>query len=182
MRIQYALPPVKGQSVRFYEENAGIPRLIGTANAARGTIRFKPSPGSADRRRVIAETALNDVTVARRAIGRFKASLPAAPRATTRIALVRRSDRLAVSWARVEGVTGYVVALRGADGSAKLVRITASSRSTTIAGVSPTIRGVVSVRAIGQLGLAGPSTIATFKASRTVPDHFLPYSKLGKAH
>jgi hypothetical protein len=74
------------------------------------------------------------------------------------------------------------VSLHGSDGSAKLVRLSAPKHGTTIAGVSPTIRGAVSVRAIGQLGRAGPPARTTFKASRALPDRFLPYSKLGKPH
>jgi len=80
----------------------------------------------------------------------------------------------------VAGATRYVLSLHGADGSAKLLRVAAPTHRTTIAGVSTTIRGTVSLRAVGQLGLAGRPARATFKASRAVPDRFLPYSKLGK--
>jgi hypothetical protein len=182
VRIRYTLPPVKGQSVHFYEQIGAVPRLLGTATAAHGTIRFQPSPGAAGRRGVFAETTLDGIAIGRRLIGRFKASLPAVPRATTRVATARRGDGLAVTWTRVARATRYIVALRGGHGSARLTRVAAPRHGTLIAGVSPTISGHITVRAIGQLGRAGPPTRTTFDATRRLPDRFLPYSTLGKAH
>ena len=49
VRIAYTLPPRKGQSVRFYEEVAGVPRLVGTA---RGGPRDDPVPALTKRRRL----------------------------------------------------------------------------------------------------------------------------------
>jgi hypothetical protein len=148
------------------------------AAAARGTIRFRPSAGPDGSRRMIAETALDGIAVRRRVVGRFAAAGPSAPKAPARLAATHRAEGLPSVGT---GSGRYALRPRraGADGSARVVQVAASRRRVTIAGVSGTIAGSVSLRALGGAPPRRPGARARFAAAAKPVDRFLPLSRLG---
>jgi hypothetical protein len=149
-RLRYTVTTRPGQVVRFLERGPSAAGEIGVARGARGTLKFTPAAGRAERRDIVAlveqDGALRDrVVVAHyRAPGVKKPAKVRAPRAK------RSGTSLVVTW-------------KGAR-TAEVRAVLADGRRLTVRGARATFahatRGTITIRAVSADGrLGAPATL-----------------------
>jgi hypothetical protein len=141
--------------VRFVEVGPDIRRVLRTTDRARGSVRFRPAPGPAGRRRVVAVVVRDGAPEPARAVARFRAPRAGGPAPPRHVRVRARGLRRVITWSGRREL-GYRVAVRLADGRRLLFLRGRRHRVT----VQPVLRGMrmrVRVRAVGALGRPGPA-------------------------
>jgi len=162
--LRYTIKPIPGQSVKFVEEGARLGAPLGTATATRGTLAFRPVPGAAISRRIVAVIEQGGMVRTRRIVARYRAPggiLPA-PRAKA----VRKRAAVGVTWTRVPGAIAYRVMTRL---NGRTVFATVKRPRAVVAGLLPTSGATVAVQALGadgRLGRAGRAVVRAPKVRR----------------
>jgi hypothetical protein len=157
--LVYAVANAAGATVTFAERGGGAYRVLGTANAAKGSLRFTPVPGPGGKREIVAELARNGAPLRNVVVASYAAPVPARlPRPHPRVA--RRNGTLMVTWHPVRGAAAYSVTLmsRGARTMSVVKGTTARFSGFGTAG-----RAVVG--ALGATGAHGPLASVPFKAA-----------------
>jgi hypothetical protein len=101
--LRWRVGLARGDQVRFVERGPGVSHQLAVSRRSRGRLRFRPAPGRAGRRAVVAVVERAGVALEQRTVARFRAR---APRPLPRPRGVRaRARRRAVSvrWRRVRG-------------------------------------------------------------------------------
>lgn len=144
-RLRWTLRPAPGQRVVFGEESSSGGRRIVTTARASGSVRYRPAPGSARKRRITA-TVLQD-GVPRRTL--TVARVTVAPVTAGRVTKVRRGKRGEVRWTGT--APSYALSIRSASGALLL------SRTVRTRTVRSRLRGRVTVTVVplGPDGRAG---------------------------
>ena len=158
--LSYRVKPVAGQKVTFIERGPSAGRRIGDATRKAGRIAFRPAPGEAERRRIVAV-----VTQDGRARGEYEvahydaphAQRPGRPRA---LRVTRRGSRLRVAWKPARPADEQEVRVRLADGRRLLFRT--RRHSLTVPHVRRGLAARVSVRGVLRSGMVG--AVASHKA------------------
>ena len=89
-RLSWRLRPIAGQRVTFVEQARNVNRVIAVTRRARGSVRFRPAPGSR-RRTVVAYVEQDDIPRAELRVTRYVAPASAGERARTFGIVERRS-------------------------------------------------------------------------------------------
>ena len=140
--LTYSTNGLDGRSVEFWELGGQIARRLATTSAARGTIRFVPSPGLARARSVSAIVVDDDGTAQpAQAVTTFRGPLVGAPSVPQGIALRRAGSRVRVDWTRGTSVRAWRVVARLSDGT-RISRVVRQPRLAIAVprGVGVTVR------------------------------------------
>lgn len=154
--LRYQVRVAPGETVRFEQQGPDGSAPIGRARASRGTLRFRPLPGRARRRDVVAFVEDGGIPRRRLRVASFQAGRPRSRRIRVKGRL--RGPRASVSWRKVAGAARYSVLAVFTDGSTRLV----DTRRTRLALRTADKRlqlGVVAVRADGRRIGAGRVTV-----------------------
>ncbi|HET9103412.1 MAG TPA: hypothetical protein VFN55_08665 [Solirubrobacteraceae bacterium] len=161
--LRYMLRPLRGQTVRLLERGRGVARVLGTARGSRGTIRI-PSSGPAGRRTIVAEVVQNGVPRATLIVARYPAPggamrLPA----PARVRAVRHGAVLTVRFAPVRSAAHYVVRVSTQAGTSQTI-LPGGRLRTTVPGILPQARALISVRALDRFGAPGRARTTLVRA------------------
>lgn len=164
---------VPGTHVRFVERGRDTTHVVGTANAARGTIQFVPQEGLS-RPRTIVAYVLNHEGLPRRELSVTHYLAPSALKAgrPRGVRFVRHGTSAIVSWGAAPGAREYRVKVRGADGRVQTFFRKAGRRSVQIGGVLSFDAYTATV--VGEGGpnlLSGPSATARLAPVKVKPIH-----------
>jgi hypothetical protein len=151
-RLRYHARGLAGGRVGFVETAHGIRHPIGATARARGALRFRPAPGTAVRRRIVAAVVRDGAPEPAVAVARFRARTPHAP-PPRRVRVHAHGLRRVITW-RGPRDRSFQVRVRLSDGRRLLFLPGRRHRVT----VRPVLRGTrlrAGVRALDQLGRAG---------------------------
>jgi hypothetical protein len=141
------------QTVRFVERGSSAGGAIGVARGARGTLRFAPAEGRAERREIVAiveqDGQLRDELV----VASYRAPAAARPAAVRGLRAVRRGTTLRLRWRAQPGAARYRTAV--ALGSGRRVVLLGRGTSAVVRDVPRGMRAQVAVRALSASGIAG---------------------------
>src|SRR5262249_21962862 len=134
-------------------------RLLGTATAASGRLRFTPALGPGGKRQVVAELTRNGAPVRKLVVATYVAAAPPKLTRPAGLRVSRKGAALVVRWRPVAGAAVYAVTFvaKGAR-TMSVVRGTAARLKVTAAGT-------VLVGALGANGKPGPLARAAVKAA-----------------
>ena len=149
--LKYRVATRAGQAVTFIEHAPGGDRVLGTATAARGTLRFTPSQASGSRRTIVARITRAGVPRPDLTVARFTAP-PTRIGRPARLRVRIGGGRARVSWGPAALAQRYSVRADLSDGRHLVLLTPGARRRVTISGVAPATRVVVRVR-----GLRGPA-------------------------
>jgi hypothetical protein len=109
-----------GRSVRFAEHGKNTGRTIVETKKASGSVRFAVQDGSAGVRKVEAFVGAGVLPVAAPVVARYKAPGLTRPGRPGKLKAKRKGETITISWPRLRGARGYLVAVRGSDGRREL--------------------------------------------------------------
>jgi hypothetical protein len=173
-RVAYTVKRIPGQVVRFREVGGGANAAIGVARRARGSFTYRPAFGRKGVRRIVAVVEQRGVPRAELDVARYSAPAPRRLAAPRGVKLVRRGERLNVTWKPVAGAVRYLVDVETADGRSivfeKRARRVVVKRMFGPGGARVTVRAV---RADDQLGRArivrgGKRVVRTVRGGKRV--------------
>jgi hypothetical protein len=144
-KLRYTIKPIPGQVVRFVERGPSAGGEIGVARGARGTLRFKPAPGRAERRQIVALVEQDGQLRDRIVVATYKAPGINKPAAVKRLKLRRAGKSIVATWA---GAKTVQVRAELSDGRVLLERM--RGHRFTFKATGP---AKVSVRALSAAGL-----------------------------
>jgi hypothetical protein len=156
--LSYRVKPAAGQKVTFIERGPSAGRRIGEATGERGRIAFRPAPGKAERRRIVALVTQDGRPRGEYEVARYRApgiQRPSRPRA---LRVTRRGTSLRVSWKPARPADAHEVRVRLADGRRLLYRTRRDSLVVRRAGRR--LGAAVSVRGVLAAGLTGSAAKA----------------------
>lgn len=151
--LRWSVAERPGQTVRFVERGSSAGGAIGVARGARGTLRFAPAEGRAERREIVAlveqDGQLRDELV----VARYAAPAAARPAAVRGLRAARRGTTLRLRWQAQPGAARYRTAVTLRSG--RRVIVLGRGTSAVVRGVPRGMRARVAVRALSASGIAG---------------------------
>ncbi len=144
--LRYSIKRQPGMVVRFVEQSGGVARILGSAQKARGTLRFTPADGPAGQRRIVAVVEQDGLPRESVEVDRYRAPGPFRPAAPRRLRAVRRGSRLKLTWRAVPRAEEYVVRVRVSDGRRLLGFVPRKRRSFVVREFRREDRARVTVR------------------------------------
>lgn len=178
--LRYDVARVAGRRVTFFESGRASYRRLGAVTGGRGVIPFRPAPGAAGVRRIVARVELRGTPTPDRVVARYRVAPPKRLGRPAALRLQRSGRNVSVSWARVGGATGYALVARLSSGVQRVKRLNGQRTRLRLAAIPPTQAGTVTVRALGPLGARGPAARGRFAAPKREPSPFRPFSELGR--
>lgn len=163
--LSYRMNAGPGRSVTFFEKGKATARVIGTATAGTGTIRFTPGPGAGGRRAIEAVVSQAGAPAHQQQVASYVAPRPAPVRRPGRLHVGRSSGRIRISWGRSPGASRYEVLVRLADRS-QVFRVV-RGRHVTVADPFAAKRGTVLVDALSADGRRSAARTARLRAHVT---------------
>ena len=161
--LSYSVEPVAGQKVTFMERGPSAGRRLGEASGRSGRIAFRPAPGRAERRRIVALVTQDGRSRGEYEVARYRApgvQRPGRPRA---LGVKRRGTTLRLAWKAARPADEHEVRVRLADGRRLLFRTRRSS--LVVPHVKRGVGARVSVRGVLDSGMIGrPATARERKA------------------
>lgn len=148
--VAYSVASGAGQTVQFAERGAFGTRIIGSARAARGTLRFTPATGKGGKREVIALVQHEGVTITRKVLGSFTAPSPSRPARPSRVRVRRAGSSATVTWNAARGAARYVVTVQGSHGLRR--QFVVRARRVRLSRLSPGDRITAKVVAVAANG------------------------------
>ena len=145
-RVTYQVRQIKGQTVRFREVGGGAIATIGTARGKRGSFAFTPKFGRGGKRKIVAIVEQRGMPRAELDVASFVAPAPRTLRAPRAVKLMRRGERLTVSWTRVTGAVRYIVDVQTGDGRA--IHYEIKARRVVVKRMLGDAASTVTVRAV----------------------------------
>ena len=133
--LRYAITPLDGQRVRFFERAGDRLRLIGEGHGREGTIRFAPLDGPARARSIVAAIEQDGRPREQWTVARFTSIAPRVGR-VTRVRATRIGSTLRISFAPAPGATTHLVGVLLGDGRSLQLRAAAGRRTVRIRRVS----------------------------------------------
>jgi hypothetical protein len=167
--LSWRLRPIRGQRVRFVEIGGGVRHLVATTRSAHGVQRFRPAPGRAGRRKIVAlveQDALPRTTID---VASYRAPGGLRPGKPQRARIQRRGTRLLISWRAPRPGFRHAVHVALSDGRAFVRIARAGARSTTVRGVPPAYGAVATISGMTQANGRGPSARATIDPAAARP-------------
>jgi hypothetical protein len=161
--LRYRIRNTEGQRVRFVEQGPRTYNQLGAARGRSGSIRFKPAPGGAGRRRIVAYVERDGVAIERLNVARYAAPADARPAKPRRLRVRRKGERLVLRWRRVRGADNYGVVVQLSN-KRRIFRVVKRPR-LRLGGFHRLARGRVSVQALTE---HGPSSRAAKARVRPV--------------
>jgi plastocyanin len=162
--VTYRIEQVRGQKVTFMERGPSAGDVIGVARGERGTLRFTPADGRAERREIVAIVEQNGRLRDELIVANYGAPAAQRPGRPARLRLKRGRSALSASWRGVPLARRYQVTARLSDGR-RLV-MTTRHRRVTVRPLSRRVTGTVQVRALSAAGMKGRATSARVAAAR----------------
>lgn len=164
LRFSFKLKRIDGQRVTFAEQGKDVYREIAVTKRAKGLIGFKPAPGPAGRRRIIANVAQNGLPRARFTVTRYRAPMTARPHRPKRVRALRRGRTLVVKWRRLRSVHGYRVRVALPRDGRRLLFFPGPRKSRLkVQGIEPTDLGRIQIAGIGPDARPGRSAVARLR-------------------
>jgi hypothetical protein len=157
-RLRYRVNAEPGEKVTFIERGGGVDRLIGTTSHARGTLRFRPAPGAAGVRQIVASGTAGGVPLVLRAgvadgghetVASYRAPGPRRLGRVSHVLAYRTGTRLHVSFHAARGAQRYAVMVALGNGLRTQYEIRARRLSKVLANPAAPLTGKVSVMALG---------------------------------
>lgn len=157
--LLYRVRPRDGQRVEFIERSGQVYHPLGVARAARGRLRFQAADGPGGRRRILALITLAGVPAQQLTVATFTAPPRERPGRVRRLRVRRTADgALRISWGAASGpVRGYLVGVTLSDGRRLALPEPLQRRRLLVRPVVASLRGEVTVRALGVAGTVGPA-------------------------
>ena len=156
--FSYRIEPVDGQKVTFMERGPSAGRRIGVATRKAGRIRFRPAPGKAERRRIVALVTQDGRSRGEYEVARYQAPMAQRPSRPRALRVTRRGTALRLAWRAARRADEQEVRLRLSDGRRLVFR---TRRDTlTVPGVRRGVRGSVRVRGLTAAGMHGAAATA----------------------
>lgn len=154
-KLRYRVVTRPGQVVRFVERGPSAGGELGVARGARGTLRFTPAAGRAERREIVALVEQDGALRDRIVVASYRAPGPARPAAVRGLKVRRAGSSLVASW---RGARSAEVRASLPDGRRLVLR-----PSGTRVRIPNAKRGTVTVRALSPQGLPGRAVSARVK-------------------
>ncbi len=114
--LDYSVNRVTGQSVQFFERAGGTSQQLATVTDAKGRIRFRPAPGPAGTRSIVAVVQRDGAPRAEVPVTTYRAPGPQKPAATDRVTIKRTATRAIATWASARGARSWRVVATASDG------------------------------------------------------------------
>jgi hypothetical protein len=162
--LHYSLAPAASRTVTFAEQGRRTYRVLGTVRAPKGTIRFKPGFGAAERRSILSTVNEGGVGKPAVVVAHYAAPAPRRPALPRHLRVTRKGTTLRVSWSRASGATTYSV-LVTTNGGGRTLRVTRAHK-LQIAGIPSYLRGSVAVSGVRVDGVRGREARKPFRATR----------------
>lgn len=156
-RLRYRVGRQSGLNVAFYERAGGSVRRLASVRGGRGSVRFRPAPGPAVRRQIVAVATQDGTPRDRVRVARFKARV-ALPGRPARVSVRRRRGAAVVTWSRSARAARHLVRVRVSDGR-RLLFTPRRKRRVLVRRVGGR-RVVATVRGLDSVGRAGPKRTA----------------------
>ena len=115
-QLTYTVTKRPGLSVSFAERAHRVYRVLGTARAAHGKLRFTPAPGPAGKRTVSAIVSEGGVARESVPVTSYRAPAPATPARVRGLRVRRHRRTFAISFAGARGASYYLLTVRGSSG------------------------------------------------------------------
>ena len=144
-----------GQVVTFSERGPSAGGTIGVAHGARGTLRFTPAAGRAERREIVAGVEQDGALRARLVVGHYRSAAAHEPGKVRDLHARRAGRNLVATW---DAAGTVQVSATLPDGRRVVTR--SRGRKATFNGAT---RGTISIRALSADGLAGAMTSVTVR-------------------
>ena len=151
--LSYRVKPIAGQRVTFMERGPSAGRRIGAATGKSGKIAFRPAPGEAERRRIVAVVTQDGRARGEYEIARYDAPVAQRPGRPRALRVTRRDSRLRIAWKAARPADEQEVRVRIADGRRLLFRT--RRHSLTVPHVRRRLGARVSVRGVLRSGMVG---------------------------
>ncbi|PTL59356.1 hypothetical protein [Paraconexibacter algicola] len=164
--LRYAVRPIPGQVVTFYESGDGVLHRIGTAKGATGTLRFTPVAGRGGTRTVTAIVEQGGLPRDRVTLGRFTVPRPARPATPRRLRASRTAATLTVRWSPGARARRQTVRVALSDGRRLVYDRGPRVRTLRIGGLRAAVTGRVSVQGVRADGAPGRRASTTVRAYR----------------
>ena len=164
--LSWRLRRIPGQRVKFVESARDVRRVIGTATAARGSLRFRPAVGRGGRRQILALVEQDGRPRVTLTLGSYVASSPPRPTRPRSLRVVRRGAALSIQWR--PGTRGFrhAVYVALSDGQGLLRIAGPQARSVRIAGVQRSVGARVTVTGLTRVNRKGPAARTSIRPRR----------------
>lgn len=153
-RLRYRVGRQNGLRVTFYERAGGSVRRIASTTGGRRSVGFRPAPGRAVRRQIVAVANQGGLPRDKLRVARFNARV-GRPGRPARVRVRRRKGAAVVTWSRSRRAVGHLVRVRVSDGR-RLLFMPKRSRRVVVRRVGGR-RVVASVRGLDSTGRVGPA-------------------------
>ncbi len=164
--LHYDARKIGGQTVTFVERGAVESKILKTVHGGRGSFRFRPAPGGATARRIVALASVDGAPIPAQTLARYSVARVPKTARPGRVSLTRRGGSLIVRWTKAAGAVRYGIKLKGGNAKSRTATVPAGRRSVVLKNVPLTYGGAVSVSARGVAGDWGKPRTATFKRRR----------------
>jgi plastocyanin len=151
--LAYEVEQRPGQKVTFMERGPSAGNVIGEPRSERGTLRFTPADGQAERREIVAIVSQDGQVRDELTVARYRAPSAAVPGKPRQLRVRRTGRRLVASWRPAAQARRYAVAVRLSDG--RRLNIATGQRRMVVRGVRRGVRGSVRVRGLSASTMKG---------------------------
>jgi hypothetical protein len=159
--LTYEVGEIPGQTVAFTERAGKVARAIGTARAARGTLRFSPGAGPAGSRTIVATVSQYGLPRKQLTVARYSAPAALRPGKPPKVSLVRKGTTLKVSWGPASGAPRYYrVLVESVNRRKRLFEVRARRRSVTLANLAVGDTATVTITGLTKNRLPGAAAKA----------------------
>ena len=182
--LYYRVGNLVGRKVTFFERGTSTYRLLGSAAASKGTIRFTPGAGPGGRREIVARSIVEGVPAADQVVAHFSAPSRVRPGSVRHVRVHRRGSALTVSWRPASDATAYGIVVMQRNGVQRVAIVKARRHSVRFANVSRAWGGVVTVTARGPTDQWDPRHrgAARFRALARPFTVLRDFRQLGRRH
>jgi len=164
-KLSYRVEPVEGQKVTFTETGPSTGGAIGVAKGSKGTLRFTPADGKAERRDIVALVEHDGQVRDKFTVASYRAPSARRPGRPAGLRVRRAGSSLTVTWRAPAGARRYQAAVRLSDG--RRVTLATGRRRIVVRRVVRKVRGSVQVRAFSAAGMRGSAAVAKVRPART---------------
>ncbi len=166
-RIKYRVSRLGGvQQVTFRESGRFGTHVLGTVDNAKGTLKFKPSPGAGGDRRVVALIEQNGLITNEVPVGSYKAPPPPKPAKVDRLRARKAGDRLTVTFKPPKRAVRTEVVVTGKNGTRLAQLATGKQKKLVFANVKWETKFKVKARGVGDDGRRGKTSKISVRARR----------------
>lgn len=155
-----------GQEIVFQESGAFGTHVLGAAQGASGTLRFRPADAKGGRRDVVALVQRNGITTDTIALGSYIAPGPQRPGKVRRLQARRRGRSVVVTFRPASGAARHAVTIAGAKGTRQGQLLGKGRRTAAFPAVHEDEKVTVTVRGMSAKLRLGPAARRTLRALR----------------